>query len=83
MSNNLKGNAVIGQSGGPTSVINQSLVGVVREAKKAGHILDLLGDFLLRNPTVSIFVVALASLFYRRAAADLHLVERAVAVHIV
>jgi ATP-dependent phosphofructokinase / diphosphate-dependent phosphofructokinase len=43
MSNNLKGNAVIGQSGGPTSVINQSLVGVIREAKKAGHILDLLG----------------------------------------
>lgn len=43
MSNNLKGNAVIGQSGGPTAVINQSLVGVVREAKKAGHILDLLG----------------------------------------
>src|SRR5258706_3915212 len=43
MSNNLKGNAVIGQSGGPTAVINQSLVGVIREAKKAGHILDLLG----------------------------------------
>ena len=43
MSNNLKGNAVIGQSGGPTAVINQSLVGVIQEAKKAGHILDLLG----------------------------------------
>ncbi len=43
MSNNLKGNAIIGQSGGPTAVINQSLVGVIREAKKAGHILDLLG----------------------------------------
>ncbi|HEV8291106.1 MAG TPA: 6-phosphofructokinase, partial [Tepidisphaeraceae bacterium] len=43
MSNNLKGNAVIGQSGGPTAVINQSLVGVIHEAKKAGHILDLLG----------------------------------------
>lgn len=38
-----KGNAVIGQSGGPTSVINQSLVGVVQAAKKAGHIDKLLG----------------------------------------
>ena len=37
------GNAVIGQSGGPTSVINQSLVGVVMAAKKAGHIKELLG----------------------------------------
>src|SRR3954466_1851301 len=43
MSNNLKGNAVIGQSGGPTAVINQSLVGVIQAAKKADHILDLLG----------------------------------------
>ena len=39
----LKGNAVIGQSGGPTSVINQSLVGVIQEIKKAGHIEELLG----------------------------------------
>ena len=38
-----KGNAVIGQSGGPTSVINQSLVGVVQELKKIGHIEKLLG----------------------------------------
>jgi 6-phosphofructokinase len=37
------GNAVIGQSGGPTSVINQSLVGVVQAAKAAGHIKELLG----------------------------------------
>src|SRR5688500_9236727 len=43
MSNTLKGNAVVGQSGGPTAVINQSLVGVIQEAKKAGHILELLG----------------------------------------
>ena len=34
MSNTLRGNAVIGQSGGPTSVINQSLVGVVLEARR-------------------------------------------------
>jgi 6-phosphofructokinase 1 len=39
----LKGNAVIGQSGGPTSVINQSLVGVAQEVKNAGHIDQLLG----------------------------------------
>ena len=43
MSNNLTGNAVIGQSGGPTSVINQSLAGVIQAAKKAGHIKELLG----------------------------------------
>jgi 6-phosphofructokinase len=38
-----KGNAVIGQSGGPTSVINQSLVGVVQEMRKAGLVDQLLG----------------------------------------
>src|SRR4051794_16169905 len=37
------GNAVIGQSGGPTAVINQSLVGVILEARKHGHINKLLG----------------------------------------
>ena len=43
MAKKLIGNAVIGQSGGPTSVINQSLVGVALEAQKAGHIQELLG----------------------------------------
>ena len=43
MASAIKGNAVVGQSGGPTSVINQSLVGVVEEAKKHGHIDKLLG----------------------------------------
>ncbi len=38
-----KGNAVIGQSGGPTSVINQSLVGVIQEVRKSAHIDRLLG----------------------------------------
>lgn len=38
-----KGNAVIGQSGGPTSVINQSLVGVIQEVRKHGHIEKLFG----------------------------------------
>jgi len=32
----IKGNAVIGQSGGPTAVINQSLVGVVEGLRAAG-----------------------------------------------
>jgi ATP-dependent phosphofructokinase / diphosphate-dependent phosphofructokinase len=36
-------NAVIGQSGGPTAVINQSLVGVIQESRKTGHIRKLLG----------------------------------------
>src|SRR5688572_16753540 len=43
MSQQSKGNAVVGQSGGPTSVINQSLVGVVTEARSHGHIGRLLG----------------------------------------
>src|SRR4029079_5734535 len=38
-----KGNAVVGQSGGPTSVINQSLVGVILAERKCGHIGRLLG----------------------------------------
>ncbi len=51
------GNALVGQSGGPTSVINASLVGVVdgaRRSKKIGRVLGmrfgiegLLNDFLL------------------------------------
>ena len=32
----LKGNAIVGQSGGPTSVINASLVGVFKTAKDEG-----------------------------------------------
>src|SRR5437764_1837909 len=43
MAQNVKGNAVIGQSGGPTAVINQSLVGVILEERKFGHIGKLLG----------------------------------------
>ncbi|HTW95074.1 MAG TPA: 6-phosphofructokinase [Tepidisphaeraceae bacterium] len=38
-----KASAVVGQSGGPTAVINQSLVGVIEEAKKAGYIDQILG----------------------------------------
>ena len=36
-------NAVVGQSGGPTAVINQSLVGVIEAAKASLHIGNLLG----------------------------------------
>jgi 6-phosphofructokinase len=53
----LKGNALVGQSGGPTAVINSSLVGVVDAAKKTKNIKrvfgmrfgieGVLGDFLL------------------------------------
>ena len=39
----LKGNAIIGQSGGPTSVINASLVGIVDAAKSFGGIKKTLG----------------------------------------
>jgi 6-phosphofructokinase 1 len=38
-----KANAVVGQSGGPTGVINASLVGVVEEAKKHPEIQNLYG----------------------------------------
>jgi len=43
MSSQLKGNAIVGQSGGPTAVINQSLVGVIQGVKECGHIDKLLG----------------------------------------
>ncbi len=43
MADILKGKAVIGQSGGPTAVINQSLVGVVQEAMKHSQITGILG----------------------------------------
>ncbi len=39
----MRGNLVIGQSGGPTAVINASLVGVIREAKKHAEFGKLLG----------------------------------------
>ena len=38
-----KGNAVVGQSGGPTGVINASLVGVIEEAKKHPQIENIYG----------------------------------------
>jgi 6-phosphofructokinase 1 len=38
-----RGNALIGQSGGPTCVINQSLVGLVEAAREAGQIEHVYG----------------------------------------
>ena len=43
MAATLEGNACIGQSGGPTVVINQSLVGAVEEARKHKPIKKILG----------------------------------------
>ncbi|HEY3354930.1 MAG TPA: 6-phosphofructokinase [Polyangia bacterium] len=43
MGTKLRGNAVIGQSGGPTAVINQSLVGVIFEASKHPQIENVFG----------------------------------------
>lgn len=39
----LRGNAIVGQSGGPTAVINQSLVGVIETAAQMPEIEQLLG----------------------------------------
>lgn len=39
----MRGNAVVGQAGGPTAVINQSLVGIIEESQKHSHIDRLLG----------------------------------------
>jgi len=39
----LKGKMVIGQSGGPTAVINQSLVGAILEARQHGEVTGILG----------------------------------------
>ena len=43
MASRLKGNMVIGQSGGPTAVINQSLVGAIVEARKCRQIEGIFG----------------------------------------
>ncbi len=39
----LRGNAIVGQSGGPTAVINQSLVGVIETAHAMPEIEHLFG----------------------------------------
>lgn len=44
MSKAISGNMLIAQSGGPSMVINQSLIGAVLEAKKKKHIKRILGS---------------------------------------
>ena len=44
MADAVKGNMLIAQSGGPSMVINQSLVGAVLEAKKHPRIRQILGS---------------------------------------
>jgi 6-phosphofructokinase 1 len=44
MANSLKGNMLIAQSGGPSMVINQSLVGAITEAKKHKQISNIYGS---------------------------------------
>ena len=44
----MKGNVIVGQSGGPTAVINSSLAGVIKAARKLGA--GYLFDFHLTSP---------------------------------
>jgi 6-phosphofructokinase len=55
-----KGNAVIGQSGGPTAVINRSFIGAIIEARKHEEIIELYGarhgvQGMLKNEYVPLF----------------------------
>ncbi len=55
-----KGNAVIGQSGGPTAVINRSFIGAIIEARKHEEILEFYGarhgiQGMLNNEYVPLF----------------------------
>ena len=43
MAKKLKGNLIVGQSGGPTAVINSSLCGVIQEAQKHSDIENIYG----------------------------------------
>jgi 6-phosphofructokinase 1 len=55
-----KGNAVIGQSGGPTAVINRSFIGAIVEARKHEEIIEFYGarhgvQGMLKNEYVPLF----------------------------
>jgi 6-phosphofructokinase len=55
-----KGNAVIGQSGGPTAVINRSFIGAIVEARKHEEIVEFYGarhgvQGMLKNEYVPLF----------------------------
>lgn len=60
----LMGNALVGQSGGPTVVINQSLVGVIEEARRHKEIKKLFGA---RHGTKGILKEQFIELFKLRA----------------
>ena len=60
----LTGNALIGQSGGPTVVINQSLVGVIEEARRHKEIKKLFGA---RHGTKGVLKEQFIELFKLRA----------------
>lgn len=62
-----KGNAIIGQSGGPTAVINQSLVGAVEQLRKLKPVRKILGmrhgvDGLVRDSIVDLGRMSRSSL---------------------
>ncbi len=40
----IKGKAVVAQGGGPTAVINETLVGVITQAKRSSYIIDVYGS---------------------------------------
>ena len=55
-----KGNALVGQSGGPTPVINSSLVGIVEAARESGSIGQVFGmrfgiEGVLNNQLINMF----------------------------
>ena len=61
---NINGNAVIGQSGGPTCVINESLVGAILESAKHEAIGRMYGarhglEGLLTNDLIDLTLMAI------------------------
>lgn len=66
-SNRPQGNIVVGQSGGPTSVINSSLVGVIDEARRSGAYASIIGaafgvEGLLQDELIDLTAESPASL---------------------
>lgn len=59
--NKLIGNAVVGQSGGPTAAINATLAGVIREAEKNRNAIKTL--YGMRNGIEGLLAENLVDLF--------------------
>ena len=68
-----EGNMLIAQSGGPTAVINQSLIGAVMEAKKHAAIKDIYGAL---HGIQGILDENLINLKSDKACADIHYQKR-------